>query len=316
MAEALLTLLGALALDLALGEPRGSLHPVAWMGRWLEEAWRLRPRTGPARQFLFGMTAVLLGAALFALPWWFLSRASLPLFWLWSIPLLKVTFALRALLRAGEEVLDALERGDLPEARRRVRWHLVGRETADLPEPLVVSATVESLAENVTDALTGPLFYFALLGLPGAWAYRFCNTADSMWGHHTPEKEYVGKFAARADDLLNWLPARLTALLLVAGAALAGESPRGAWRAMWTQHRRTASPNAGWTMSAMAGALGVTLEKVGHYRLEGGDGPLNAQTIRRALRVVRWTMALVVGTVVLLMVCLAVFQIQSWAFTD
>lgn len=300
MVERVLTLLGAIGLDLALGEPRGSFHPVSWMGWWLDRGWQWRPRQGRVQQFLFGMAAVLLGAALFALPWWFLSRASLPLFWLWSIPLLKVTFAIRALLRAGEEVLEALERGDLPEARRRVRWHLVGRETADLPEPLVVSATVESLAENITDGLTGPLFYFALLGLPGAWAYRFCNTADSVWGHRTPEKEYIGKFAARADDVLNWIPSRLTALLLVVGAALAGESPRGAWRTMVIQHRRTASPNAGWTMAAMAGALGVSLEKVGHYRLEGGDGPLNAQTVRRALRVVRWTMALVVGMALLL----------------
>ncbi|MBC7227565.1 MAG: cobalamin biosynthesis protein CobD [Thermoflexales bacterium] len=292
--------MGAAVLDLAFGEPRGFLHPVSWMGRWLDGWWQLRPQRSRVRQFLFGTTAVLLGVVLFALPWWFLQRASLPLFWLWSIPFLKVTFAIRALLRAGEEVLEALERGDLPEARRRVRWHLVGRETADLPEPLVVSATVESLAENITDALTGPLFSFALLGLPGAWAYRFCNTADSIWGRRTPEKEYIGKFAARADDVLNWLPARLTALLLVVGAAMAGEDPRGAWRAMVTQHRRTASPNAGWTMAAMAGALGVTLEKVGHYCLEGGNGPLDAQTIRRALRVVRWTMGLVVGVLLLL----------------
>ncbi len=300
MAEAILTLLGAVALDFALGEPQGTFHPVTWMGRWLDGWWRWRPRAGRAWQFLFGMAAVLLGAALFALPMWFLSRASLPLFWLWSIPLLKVTFAIRALLWAGAEVQEALERGDLPEARRVVRWHLVGRETADLPAPLVVSATVESLAENLTDGLTGPLFYFALLGLPGAWAYRFCNTADSLWGHRTPEKEYLGKFAARADDALNWLPARLTALLIVVGAALAGEDPRGAWRAMWGQHPRTASPNAGWTMAAMAGALGVTLEKVGHYRLEGGDGPRDTQTIRRALRVVRWTTVLVVGGILLL----------------
>ena len=300
MAEPLLTLLGAVLLDLLFGEPPGPLHPVVWMGHWLNGWWRWRPQQGRARQFLFGMTAVLLGAALFALPGLVLARARVPLLWLLSIPLLKVTFAIRALLRAGGEVQEALEQGNLPEARRRVRWHLVGRETADLPEPLVVSATVESLAENITDGLTGPLFWFALFGLPGAWAYRFCNTADSMWGHHRPETEYLGKFAARADDVLNWLPARLTALLIVAGAALAGEDPRGAWRAMWAQHRRTLSPNAGWTMAAMAGALGVTLEKINYYRLEGGDGPLDARTIQRALRVVRWTMALVVGGMALL----------------
>lgn len=299
MPEALWTLLGAVALDLAAGEPRGNLHPVVWMGRYLDGWWRVRPGRGRVRPFLFGAAVVLLGLLLFGLPWWFLGRA-VPLWWLWSIPLLKVTFALRALLRAGEEVREALERGDLDEARRAVRWHLVGRETAQLPAPLVVSATVESLAENITDGLTGPLFWFALLGLPGAWAYRFANTSDSMWGYHTPEKEYVGKAAARLDDGLNWIPARLTALLIVVAAALAGEDARNAWRTMRDQHRRTLSPNAGWTMAAMAGALGVTLEKVGNYRLEGGDGPRDAQTIRRALRVVRWTMALVVGVAALL----------------
>jgi len=161
---------------------------------------------------------------------------------------------------------------------------------------------VESLAENVTDSLTGPLFWFALGGLPGAWAYRFVNTADSMWGHHDPEREYVGKFAARLDDLLNWIPARLTALLLAVAAILAGENAAGAWRQAVAQYRRTLSPNAGWTMAAMAGALGVTLEKVGQYRLEGGNGPLDVRTLRRALRVVRWCCALVVGVLLLLAV--------------
>lgn len=296
MPNALWTLLGAVALDVIAGEPQGLFHPVVWMGRYLDGWWRLRPAWGKVRQFLFGATVVLMGLVLFGLPWWFLGRA-VPLWWLWSIPLLKVTFAIRALLSAGQEVQAALERSDLDEARRVVRWHLVGRETAHLPAPLVVSATVESLAENITDGLTGPLFWFALLGLPGAWAYRFANTADSMWGHPDPERRYVGRFAARLDDVLNWFPARLTALLIVVAAGLVGEDLRGAWRTMVSQHRRTASPNAGWTMSAMAGALGVTLEKQGSYRLEGGDGPLAPQTVHRALRVVRCTMALVIGVI-------------------
>ncbi|MGQ9710199.1 MAG: adenosylcobinamide-phosphate synthase CbiB [Anaerolineae bacterium] len=300
MSDALWTLLGAVALDVIAGEPQGLLHPVAWMGRYLDGWWRLRPPRGKVRQFLFGAAVVLIGLSLFGLPWWFLERA-IPLRWLWGIPLLKVTFAVRALLSAGQEVQAALERGDVDEARRVVRWHLVGRETSQLPAPLVVSATVESLAENITDALTGPLFWFALLGLPGAWAYRFANTADAMWGYHQPDKEYVGKFAARLDDVLNWIPARLTAFLLVIAAALAGEDARNAWQTMWGQHRRTLSPNAGWTMSAMAGALNVSLEKVGQYRLEGGGGPRDAQTIARALRVVHWTMVLVIGWTALLL---------------
>ncbi len=299
-----LVLLGAVLLDLVLGELPTALHPVGWMGRFLSLGWKVRPRSHPVVQVLFGTFWVLGGMALFALPWFFLARLSVSLWWLWSIPLLKVTFALRALLSAGREVQAALEQGDLPEARRVVRWHLVGRETAHLPEPLVVSATVESLAENITDGLTGPLFWFALGGLSGAWAYRFANTADSMWGHHDPDREYIGKFAARLDDVLNWIPARLTALLLVGAAALAGENAIGAWRTAVAQHRRTLSPNAGWTMAAMAGALGVTLEKVGQYRLEGGDGPRDARTIGRALRMVRWCSALVIGVLLIFAVVL------------
>ncbi|MBC8255165.1 MAG: cobalamin biosynthesis protein CobD [Ardenticatenia bacterium] len=293
-----ITLLGALALDLALGEPPNAFHPVAWMGRFIGWGWRRSPRRGPLRQFAWGAALVLAGTALFSLPW---ALLDIPLRWLWSIPLLKLTFSIRALFQAGREVQEALERGDLSEARRLVGWHLVSRDTSQLSSSLVVAATVESLAENITDGLTSPLLFFALGGLPGAWAYRFCNTCDSTLGYRDPEREYLGKFAARLDDVLNWLPARLTGALMVLAAMLSGEDAGGAWRTMLAQHGRTASPNAGWTMSAIAGALEVTLEKVGHYRLEGGDGPLDAGTIERCFRVVRWTMALVVCCVILLM---------------
>jgi len=294
----IITLLGALALDLALGEPSNVLHPVALMGRFIRWGWRRSPRRGAVPQFAWGAALVLAGMAFFSLPWVLLD---IPLRWLWSIPLLKLTFCIRALFQAGREVHQALERGDLPEARQLVGCHLVSRDTSQLSSSLVVAATVESLAENITDGLTSPLLFFALCGLPGAWGYRFCNTCDSMLGYRDPEREYLGKFAARLDDLLNWLPARLTGALIVLAAMLSGEDAGNTWRTMLAQHRRSASPNAGWTMSAMAGALGVTLEKTGHYRLEGGDGPLDAGTIERCFRVVRWTMALVVCCVILLM---------------
>jgi adenosylcobinamide-phosphate synthase len=293
-----ITLLGALALDVALGEPPNVFHPVAWMGHFIGWGWRRSPRRGPARQLAWGAALVVAGAALFSLPWVWLD---IPLRWLWSIPLLKLTLSIRALSQAGREVQEALKCGDLAEARRLVGWHLVSRDTSQLSSSLVVAATVESLAENITDGLTSPLLFFAVGGLPGVWAYRFCNTCDSMLGYRDPEREYLGKFAARLDDGLNWLPASLTGVLIVLAAMLSGEDAANAWRTMLAQHGRTASPNAGWTMSAMAGALEVTLEKVGHYRLEGGDGPLDAGTIERCLRMVRWTMALVVCCVILLM---------------
>jgi adenosylcobinamide-phosphate synthase len=198
--------------------------------------------------------------------------------------LLAPVFAYRNLRRAVIEVAQALAGDNLSEARRCLSWHLVSRDTGDLTEAEVAGAAIESLAENLTDSLTAPLLAYAGGGLAAAWAYRFINTADAMWGYRTPEFEALGKFPARLDDALSWLPARLTGWLLVGAAWLVGESGRGAVRTMLAQHGRTASPNSGWTMSAMAGALGVTLDKRGVYALEGGQGRVDIATIRRALR--------------------------------
>ncbi len=330
-----IVLLLALALDLALGDPPNRFHPVVLMGHYVKAATRLAPKRGHAARFLYGAALVMGGMLLFSLPLaWALetlakvchqlsgqrylcwsgvtrpglfatfARVDVPLAHvLLSAVLLKATFAWRGLARAARQVRAALVAGDLPAARRLLSWHLVSRDTARLDEGLIVAATVESIAENITDGLVAPLLAFALGGVPGAWAYRLANTCDSLLGYRDAEREWLGKFAARLDDALNWLPARLTAALLAVGAALAGESGRGAWRTALAQHSRTASPNAGWTMSAMAGALGVTLEKAGHYRLEGGDGALDTRTIDRALRVAGMTVGLFAG---LLLAALAV----------
>ena len=208
---------------------------------------------------------------------------------------LKPVFAYRNLRRAIIEVSRALEANDLPEARRLLSWHLVSRDTGHLTEAEVAGATIESLAENLTDSLTAPLLAYAAGGLPTAWAYRFVNTADAMWGYRNPEFEQLGKFPARLDDLLNWLPARLTGWLLVVAAWLAREDGRNAARTMLAQHGRTASLNAGWTMSAMAGALRVTLTKEGVYALAGGQRTPDGLAIRRALRVADICVALSVA---------------------
>jgi adenosylcobinamide-phosphate synthase len=293
-----LTILLALGLDLAFGDPPNRFHPLLLMGKWLNWGRRLAPRR---YRFWFGAGWTLAGTLLFAIPWQILFRSRcverrkmkeralriLPTpYSLLLTPLfLKPIFAYRNLRRAVIGVAEALEREDLPEARRRLSWHLVSRNTGDLSAAEVAGAAIESLAENLTDSLTAPLLAYAGGGLTGAWAYRFINTADAMWGYRTPEFEELGKFPARLDDLLNWLPARLTGWLLVLAGGLVGESARRAARTMLDQHTRTASPNSGWTMSAMAGALGVTLDKRGVYRLEGGQGPLDVATINRALHV-------------------------------
>ncbi len=154
--------------------------------------------------------------------------------------------------------------------------HLVSR-SPDLDPPLIVSATVESLAENLTDSVVSPLLYFALLGLPGALAYRAINTMDAMIGYRD-EREYVGKAAARTDDAANWVPTRIAAPLIVAVAALRGAA-RAAWEALRTQHRPELGPNKTLAIATMAGALGVQLKKPGAYALGTPRRPLTADVI-------------------------------------
>ncbi len=213
--------------------------------------------------------------------------------------------SLRGLVSAAREVASHLSRADLVAARRSVGYHLVSRPTAELDTGRVASATVESAAENLTDSLVAPALFFLAGGLAGAAIYRVVNTADAMFGYRAGPLEYFGKIAARLDDLLNVIPARLAGLSLVAGAALVAERGRGALACLRRDRCRTASPNAGWTMSAMAGALGVALEKPGAYRLGAGDLPVAAD-IERSLRV------LGAAVVVSLVVLIAAYLASRW----
>ncbi len=280
-------LLGALALDLLLGEPPTRWHPVGWMGRWAafwEEGGRWR-RWGKWGQRLYGAFIVVAVLLPFVLLGWALEEAPLPLparivvgaIWL------KMMLSLRALAGAANRVREALCRHNPSEAREGLK-SLVSRNLEGLDEPLMCSAAIESVAENFCDAFVAPLFYFALLGLPGATAYRVINTLDAMLGYRGPY-EQLGKFAARLDDVLNFIPARLSGLLVIASAFLfrLGDG-RNAWRALLCHRGRTQSPNSGWPMSAMAGALRVELRKPGHYRLGFPQEALSTEKIGAAVR--------------------------------
>lgn len=207
---------------------------------------------------------------------------------------LSTLLSVRGLVRAARLVDAALDRGDLVGARALVAFHLVSRGTSELDAAHVVSATVESVAENLGDSVIAPVCFYLAFGLAGAAVYRAVNTADAMLGYRDGVLEHFGKVAARLDDLMNLVPARLSGLAIVAGAALAGAEGRGAWRVMRRDARITASPNAGWPMAAMAGALGVTLEKPGAYRL--GDGPPpRHDAIGRSVSVFAFATAIAVG---------------------
>lgn len=274
-------LLGAFGLDARFGEPPNSFHPVAWFGRVMNALVTRAPRGNPQQEFLYGAGIVTSGVALALAPALLLERVGRN-FWLEffaSVWLLKTTFARRALLNAAERVRIELENENLDAARNELRA-LVSRDTSQLDEPLLAACAIESLAENASDSFVAPLFYYTVFGMRGALVYRALNTLDAMIGYRG-RFEYLGKAAARVDDVVNFIPARLTALCLV----LVTRSRR-AWRVMQNDHARDASPNAGYPMSALAGAMNLRLEKVGTYCFNKTGGLPRAAEIARAAQIV------------------------------
>jgi len=242
------------------------------MGGWIARIRRGAPQHAAARQFVYGALAVLgTVSCLHVASSWLARRLNDWKFgWLAEASILYLLIAWKGLMQAGEAVSKPLERGDLVAARHELSWRLVSRDVSQLSESLIAAATIESLAENMSDSVVAPLLWYGAGGLPCALIYRFLNTADAMLGYRDEEREWLGKTAARLDDLVNLIPARLTALLIVASAPVSGGKLCQAWQIWRRDARRTASPHAGHPMSAAAGALGVVLEKVGHYRLGAG----------------------------------------------
>lgn len=279
----------ALAIDRSLGEPPARWHPVVWMGRYL--AWAshwVAPSAGTTqsasddvRAFMRGALAWCAGAVVLTALAWLVQAAVLRLpDWVAVLVLALLLKPMLAWAMLHDEVLaveQALARS-LDEGRAQLA-RLVSRDVVQLDATEVRESAIESLAENLNDSLVAPLFWFALLGLPGAVLLRFANTADAMWGYRSVRagRDYrrAGTWAARADDVLCWLPARLTTLLIGVLGGLRG------WRRLPREAARTPSPNGGWPMGAMALVLGVRLSKPGVYILgEEGRVPEPADLLR------------------------------------
>lgn len=278
----------AFAVDLIFGELPNRWHPVAWLGRGIAFFCRVAPTTGRFVPMAAGFLLVGSGAAACAVLGWrieqFASGRSLVVAALLQAVVLKQTFSISSLAQAANAVAAAIRGGDLAAARHQLAFHLVSRDTSHLSESQVAAAAIESVAENASDSIVAPLFWFAIAGLPGALIYRFTNTCDAMVGYRTARFEWLGKPAARIDDVLNLIPARLTAGIMCIVGVMVAERPL-AGVSVWRRDRHaTASPNAGHPMSATAGVLGIELEKVGHYTLGSGQRRPNASDIVRAVR--------------------------------
>lgn len=288
-------LLGVL-LDRLLGEP-ARWHPLVGFGRWVQLLEQRLNRTHSiARGALAWVLAVVPPTALV---WWL---STLPWFgWVFSVLCLYFCLGGQSLAAHATPIAEALLRGDLPAARELV-GRIVSRDTAELDEQGVARATVESVLENGSDAIFAALFWFLLLGAPGVVLYRLSNTLDAMWGYRTPRFLLFGRVAARVDDVLNYLPARMVAL----SYCLCGNASTG-WHSWRTQAAAWDSPNAGPVMAAGAGALEVKLGGAAVYHgelterppLGCGAAPTPAD-ILRALQLVRRSLLLWLAVMVLL----------------
>jgi adenosylcobinamide-phosphate synthase len=254
-------LLLAYLLDLTLGDPPGWPHPVRWLGRLitdLEPPLRRQVPNPRLAGMILASFCLLSAAGSAALAVYLASRIQ-PLFGFLAIVILIYwAISIKDLAAHAQAVYQPLCRGNLPAARQALS-QIVGRETSQLSKAGIIRATVETIAENTVDGVISPLFYAALGGPPLVWAFKAASTLDSMVGYKTAAYREFGWAGARADDLFNWLPARLSGGLFTLAAWLTGLNWRQTWRICRRDGRGHASPNAGWPEAAVSGALGLRL---------------------------------------------------------
>lgn len=288
--DILLVVLIALAADALIGDPdaiwRRVPHPVAWTGALIGRLDRSlnRDEDGFKRRKAMGVAALSVVIAVSGVAAWLLEMAlaQLPLASLWTGLIASVLVAQRSLYDHVARVSQGFAEGGVAGGRKAVSM-IVGRDPESLDEAGICRAAIESAAENFSDGVVAPVFWFALFGLPGLLIYKAVNTADSMIGHRSPRHLAFGWASARLDDLLNLAPARLSGLLVALGAISVNASPREALAAMWRDARLHRSPNAGWPEAAMAGALGLALAGPRRYASVVVDDPyLNAKGRREA----------------------------------
>ncbi|MCX6668457.1 MAG: cobalamin biosynthesis protein [Methanothrix sp.] len=290
----------AVAYDLLLGEPPARIHPVVWIGKLIAY---LRARARPTRINGLALAIVVITSTTLTGHLLVVALGQFPLLpLLISAYLLKSTFSIRCLLKVSADIGRMIDQ-DINQARKMLPA-LVGRETASLTRAQATSAVIESLSENYVDSILSPIFYYLLfspigLGLEAALAFKAISTMDSMVGYRTPDLKELGFAGARLDDLANFIPARLSILLMaLASPARAGDVIKAALK----YHSATPSPNSGWPMAACAGSLGIRLEKPGFYvLLEEGREP-GTSDVPRALRLMQVTIALTLAASLLILI--------------
>lgn len=289
--------IAALIVDTIYGDPRSNYHPVVLIGNLIsfyENKLYPKVKTGNGNMFVRGMLVVLLVlltvGLITGLLVWLGDKAGILLYAGLATVILYFTITPRSLARDGFEIYHLLKAGNLVAARKRLSW-IVGRDTENLDESDITRGVVETVAENTTDGIISPLFYFLLFGPIGAMVYRAGNTMDSMLGYKNDRYLYFGRFAARLDDVLNYIPARITFLLFLAAAFILRLDWKNAEKIGLRDAPKHPSPNGGWAEATVAGAMHVRLGGYNYYEgkpefrqyMGDPDTPLRADHIKTAI---------------------------------
>ena len=297
----------ALGMDFVFGDPKNKYHPTAWIGTLIAKLTPLAKNQNMYVEKLGGIFVVAItvgvvvtlllildaGISLLTTDWVTIVVSGVVV-----VILLKTTIAIRGMEKHAKAVLESLDQNNLDMARTNLSM-IVKRNTKNLDKNHVISGVLESISENTVDGITGPLFYFALFGLPGAFVYRVINTVDSMIGYKTDIFKNVGWFGATCDTILNYIPSRLTGLVMIISAAILQNNWKESYKIMIRDGKKTESPNAGYPMAALAGALETKFEKINHYKLGNGEIILTTEHVNSALTMMKLTSILFFGLVII-----------------
>jgi adenosylcobinamide-phosphate synthase len=298
--ESIFVIALAILLDFKFGDPKNKYHPTAWIGTLIAKLTPLAKNENPMMEKVGGVcivtiTSGIVVALLYALN---VGITLITIDYVLLIVsvivgglLLKTTIAIHGMEKHAKSVIESLDDDNLDLARTHLSM-IVKRNTTNLDKNHVLSGVLESISENTVDGITGPLFYYALLGLPGAFVYRVINTADSMIGYKTDIFKNIGWFAATCDSILNYIPSRLTGIIMIISAAILQNNWKESYKIMIRDGKKTESPNAGYPMAALAGALETKFEKINHYKLGDGEIILTKEHVHSAISIMKLTSVL------------------------
>ena len=311
----------AILIDLIFGDPKNRYHPTAWIGMLIAKFTPIAKNQNPIYEKIGGVLIILIISSIVALLLLSLDvvislistdYVSMITSVIIGALLLKTTIAIRGMEKHAISVLESLENNDLDMARNYLSM-IVKRNTTNLDKNHVISGVLESISENTVDGITGPMFYYAFFGLPGAFIYRIINTADSMIGYKNDIFKNIGWFTATCDTILNYIPSRLTGLLMIFSAAILQNNWRHSYKVMIRDGKKTESPNAGYPMAALAGALETKFVKINHYKLGDGEIILTKQHVISAIKIMKLTSILFFGIITIPIILILSF-IGWWIY--